>query len=29
VWIDTEFEAGRHSRRVEKIHEIEKGIHEC
>jgi ribose 5-phosphate isomerase B len=26
VWIDTEFEGGRHSRRVEKIHEIEKGI---
>ncbi len=24
VWIDTEFEGGRHSRRVEKIHEIEK-----
>jgi ribose 5-phosphate isomerase RpiB len=26
VWIDTEFEGGRHSRRVEKIHEIEKNI---
>ena len=24
VWVDTEFEGGRHSRRVEKIHEIEK-----
>jgi ribose 5-phosphate isomerase B len=29
VWIDTEFEAGRHSRRVQKIHDIEKSIHEC
>jgi ribose 5-phosphate isomerase B len=26
VWIDTEFEGGRHSRRVDKIHEIEKKI---
>lgn len=26
VWIDTEFEAGRHLRRVEKIHEIEQSI---
>jgi len=26
VWIETEFEGGRHSRRVEKIHEIEKKI---
>jgi len=26
LWIDTEFEGGRHSRRVEKIHEIEDSI---
>lgn len=26
IWIDTEFEAGRHSRRVEKIHQIEQEI---
>ena len=24
TWIQTEFEGGRHARRVEKIHEIEK-----
>lgn len=26
IWIDTEFEAGRHSRRVDKIHQIETQI---
>jgi len=26
VWVDTEFEGGRHSRRIEKIHELEKEI---
>jgi ribose 5-phosphate isomerase B len=26
VWVDTEFEGGRHSRRVEKIIEIEKSV---
>ena len=26
VWLDTEFEGGRHSRRVEKIHRIEEEI---
>ncbi|MCH7750577.1 MAG: ribose 5-phosphate isomerase B [Planctomycetes bacterium] len=26
VWVDTEFEGGRHSRRVEKILDIEKNI---
>jgi ribose 5-phosphate isomerase B len=26
VWVATEFEGGRHSRRVEKIHEIEKDV---
>lgn len=26
VWVDTDFEGGRHSRRVEKIREIEKNI---
>lgn len=27
LWLKTEFEGGRHSRRVEKIHEIEEKIH--
>jgi len=27
LWLKTEFEGGRHSRRVEKIHEIEERIH--
>jgi ribose 5-phosphate isomerase B len=26
VWVATEFEGGRHSRRVEKIHDIEKDV---
>ena len=26
IWIDTEFEGGRHLRRVEKIHQIESGL---
>lgn len=26
IWIDTEFEGGRHSRRVDRIHEIEEEI---
>jgi len=26
IWIDTDFEGGRHSRRVDKIHEIETEI---
>jgi ribose 5-phosphate isomerase B len=26
VWVATEFEGGHHSRRVEKIHEIEKDV---
>ncbi len=26
LWIETEFEGGRHSRRVEKIHEIEESL---
>ena len=24
IWLDTEFEGGRHARRIEKIHELEK-----
>jgi len=27
LWLKTEFEGGRHSRRVEKIHEIEERLH--
>ncbi len=27
LWIKTEFEGGRHSRRVEKIHQIEEQLH--
>ncbi len=27
LWLKTEFEGGRHSRRVEKIHEIEEQLH--
>ncbi len=27
VWLNTEFEGGRHSRRVDKIHEIERQVH--
>jgi ribose 5-phosphate isomerase B len=26
VWINTPFEGGRHERRVEKIHELEKDL---
>lgn len=26
VWVETEFEGGRHSRRVQKIHDLEKKI---
>lgn len=28
IWMDTEFEGGRHERRVEKIHQLERG-HGC
>ena len=27
LWLKTEFEGGRHSRRVEKIHQIEEALH--
>jgi ribose 5-phosphate isomerase B len=26
VWVSTPFEGGRHERRVEKIHELEKDL---
>ena len=26
IWLDTEFEGGRHSRRVDKIHQIESEL---
>jgi len=29
LWLKTEFEGGRHSRRVEKIHEIEEQLHKA
>ena len=29
IWLETEFEGGRHSRRVEKIHQIEGQINRC
>ena len=25
VWMDTEFEGGRHARRLEKVHKLEEG----
>ena len=27
IWMDTQFEGGRHERRVEKIHDLEKEAH--
>lgn len=29
IWMSTEFEGGRHQRRVEKIHQLEQANHTC